>query len=136
MFKLYLFMNFSFIYIQRYCYRSSQRRCVIRKGFLKIFSKLTGKHLCKSLIFNKNFIKKETLAQVFSCIFCEFSKNTFFFVKHLRTTASVSNVLVFIQMNCPWQSFGFSLALAYFQFSFILSCWCSIKHVKIFISNS
>ena len=24
-----------------------------------------------------NFIKKETLAQVFSCEFCEFSKNTF-----------------------------------------------------------
>ena len=26
-----------------------------------------------------NFIKKETLAQVFSCKFCEFSKNTFFY---------------------------------------------------------
>ena len=25
-----------------------------------------------------NFIKKETLAQVFSCEFCEISKNTFF----------------------------------------------------------
>ena len=26
----------------------------------------------------KDFIKKETLAQVFSCEFCETSKNTFF----------------------------------------------------------
>ena len=26
-----------------------------------------------------NFIKKETLAQVFSCEFCEVSKNTFFY---------------------------------------------------------
>ena len=26
-----------------------------------------------------NFIKKETLAQVFSCEFCEISKNTFFY---------------------------------------------------------
>ena len=26
----------------------------------------------------KDFIKKETLAQVFSCEFCEISKNTFF----------------------------------------------------------
>ena len=34
-----------------------------------------------------NFIKKETLAQVFSCEFCEISKNTFF-TEHLRTTAS------------------------------------------------
>ena len=29
-----------------------------------------------------NFIKKKTLAQVFSCEFCEISKNTFF-TKHL-----------------------------------------------------
>ena len=33
-----------------------------------------------------NFIKKETLAQVFSCEFCEISKNTFF-TEHLWTTA-------------------------------------------------
>ena len=30
-----------------------------------------------------NFIEKETLAQVFSCEFCEISKNTFF-LQHLR----------------------------------------------------
>ena len=35
-----------------------------------------------------NFIKKETLAQVFSCEFCEISKNTFF-TEHLWTTASI-----------------------------------------------
>ena len=34
-----------------------------------------------------NVIKKETLAQVFSCEFCEISKNTFF-AEHLWTTAS------------------------------------------------
>ena len=34
-----------------------------------------------------NFIKKETLAQVFSYEFCEISKNTFL-TKHLWTTAS------------------------------------------------
>ena len=32
-------------------------------------------------------MKKETLAQVFSCDFCEISKNTFF-TEHLWTTAS------------------------------------------------
>ena len=37
-----------------------------------------------------NFINKETLAQVFSCEFCEISKNTFF-TEHLWATASVSN---------------------------------------------
>ena len=34
-----------------------------------------------------NFFKKETLTQVFSCEFCEISKNTFF-TEHLWTTAS------------------------------------------------
>ena len=33
------------------------------------------------------FIKKETLTQVFSCEFCEISKNTFS-TQHLQTTAS------------------------------------------------
>ena len=39
--------------------------------------------MCQSLFFNKvvelacNFIKKETLALVLSCGFCEISKNTF-----------------------------------------------------------
>ena len=36
-----------------------------------------------------NFIKKDTLAKVFSCEFCENSKRTFF-TKHLLKTASAS----------------------------------------------
>ena len=37
-----------------------------------------------------NFIKKETLAQVFSCEFCEIFKKTHF-EEHLRTAASLSS---------------------------------------------
>ena len=37
-----------------------------------------------------DFHKKESLAQVFSCQFCEISKNTFF-TEHLWTTISVSD---------------------------------------------
>ena len=37
--------------------------------------------------FWRDFIKKETLAQVFSCEFYEISKNNFS-TEHLRTTAS------------------------------------------------
>ena len=50
------------------------------KSVVRNFAKFTGKHLCQSLFFNKvacNFIKKETLTQVFCCEFCEISKNTF-----------------------------------------------------------
>ena len=63
-----------------------------KKGVLRNSAKSTGKHLCQSLFFNKvagacNFIKKETLAQVFSCEFCKISKNTFY-TEHLWVTAS------------------------------------------------
>ena len=52
-----------------------------------MFKKWT-KHKCKGQRTEDcNFIKKETLAQVFSCEFCEISKNTFF-TEHLRATAS------------------------------------------------
>ena len=39
-------------------------------------------------LFSFNFLKKETLAQVFSCEFCDIFKNTFF-KEHLWTTAFV-----------------------------------------------
>ena len=44
---------------------------------------------CKNGVLRKawNFITKETLAQVFSCEFCEISKNTFL-TEYLWTTAS------------------------------------------------
>ena len=64
------------------CFRSSHRRCSVRKGVLRNFAKFTGKHLYLSLFFKKvagacNFVKKETLVQVFSCEFCEISKKSF-----------------------------------------------------------
>ena len=71
---------------QGYHYRSSHQRCSMKKGVLRNLAKFTGRHLCQSLFFNKvaglrpqacNFIKKETLAQVFSCKFCEICENIF-----------------------------------------------------------
>ena len=65
--------------------RSSRPEVFYKKVVLRNFAKLKGKHLCQSLFLIKlqaeayNFIKKETLAQVFSCEFCEISKNTFFY---------------------------------------------------------
>ena len=57
------------------------RRCSVKEVLLEIFPKFTGKQLYQSLFFKKvaglNFIKKETLAQVFSSEFCEISKSSF-----------------------------------------------------------
>ena len=45
--------------------------------------------MCQGLFIKRdcNFIKKDTLTQVFSCEFCEISKNAFS-TEHLWTTAS------------------------------------------------
>ena len=61
--------------------RSSHRRCSVKIDVLRNFTKFTGTHLCQSLFFNKvSFVtKKEALAQVFSCEFCEISENTYFY---------------------------------------------------------
>ena len=68
--------------------RGSRPEVFCRIGVLRNFAKFTGKHLCQSLFFNKvtglrplacNFIKKEALAQVFSCEFCKISENTLFY---------------------------------------------------------
>ena len=37
-----------------------------------------------------NFVKKESLAQVFSCDFCEISKNTFFYRTPLVAVSVIS----------------------------------------------
>ena len=52
------------------------------KNVLQNIEKFTGKQLCQCLFLNKveacDFVKKETLAQVFACEFCEIFKKTFF----------------------------------------------------------
>ena len=75
-----------------YFSRSNFQRCSIIKIVIRNFAKFTEKNLCQSLFLNKvaglsNFIKKETLAQVFSCQFSGTFKNTQF-REHLRTTVS------------------------------------------------
>ena len=58
--------------------RSSRPEVFSKKGVLRIFAKFTGKRLCQSLFLNKvaghrpaTLLKKETLAEVFSCDFCK-----------------------------------------------------------------
>ena len=53
-----------------------------KKGVLRNFTKITGKHLCQSLFFNK-----KALAQVLTYGFCGIFKNIFF-SEHSLTTAS------------------------------------------------
>ena len=68
-----------------------------KKGVLRNFEKFTGKHLCQKLFLIKltescSFIKKESLAHVFSCEFCEISKNIFFYRTHPVAASVLSNI--------------------------------------------
>ena len=67
------------------------RGVLYKKVFLEI-SQNSQENTCARISFliklqACNFIKKETLTQVFSCEFCEIFKNTFF-TEHLWTIAS------------------------------------------------
>ena len=74
-------------------YWSRHLRCSIKQVFLKISQNsqentLVGvSFLIKLQVSACNFIKKETVAQVFSCEIYEIFKNTFL-TEHLWTTAS------------------------------------------------
>ena len=61
-----------------------------------------------------NFIKKETLAQVFSCEFCKISKNTFF-TEHLLATASALSL--FFQ-TAYISGYGFKSSYSHLNFRF------------------
>ena len=62
----------------------NNKQFAIKESCISVFSEAATRIAGQAC----NFIKKETLAQVFSCEFCKISKNTFF-TEHLPTTASV-----------------------------------------------
>ena len=74
-------------------FRSSHPEVFCKERFLEISQNSQGNtcirvsFLIKLQLKAFNFIKKETLAQVFSCEFCEISKNTFL-TEHVWATAS------------------------------------------------
>ena len=68
------------------------------KGVLKNFAKFTGKHPCQSLFLITlqtsvfNFIKKETVAQVFSCEFCKSFNDTYFYRAPVVTASGIMSL--------------------------------------------
>ena len=91
MFPQPTFKNFVCLFV----YRSSHRICSLKNLVLKLLQ-ISQKNTCVRVSFLIklqalvcNFIKKETMPQVFFCEFCKIFKNTFF-IEHLRTTASAA----------------------------------------------
>ena len=79
------------------------RRCSVKNMFLEISQKSQENTCARDSFFNKvagqrpvacNFIKKESLAQVFSCEFCEIFKSTF---SYRTPLVAASTLLYFAQ---------------------------------------
>ena len=92
------------------------RRCSVKKVFLEISQNSQENTCARDSFFNKvpdlrpAFIKKESLPQVFSCEFCEISKNTYFNRTpplavseevHIFTSVDVSKTFR-MQKTCDW----------------------------------
>ena len=68
------------------------QQCSVKEMFLEISQNLASDY---------NFIKKDTLAQVFSYKFCEISKNNFFLTVHLRWLLLYRNYYFKVMRSLP-----------------------------------
>ena len=80
---LNMFLSFCQISCFSFVFQAVARKCFVKKAFLEILQN-SQENTCARVSFliklqaeACNFIKKETLTQVFSSDFCEISKNTF-----------------------------------------------------------
>ena len=112
--------------------RSSHQRCSVKKVVLRNLAKFTRKHLSQGLFFKKvvggacNFIKKETLAQVFSYEFCKISKNTF----SQNTSGRLLLDYVIMWAGDHSTSKFWSLIIVLFIFIWWQTLWCYYSSIK------
>ena len=100
------------------CLRSSSRMCSVRKVVLRNFAKLTGKHLCQSLFFNKvtgqrpaTLLKKRFWYRCFLVDFGKFFKSTCF-TEHLWTTA-------FVYLRIKFEDYRILIVIFVMKFSIV-----------------
>ena len=90
--------------VYKYSSEAFTQRCSVKKMFLEILQNSQESTCTRVSLLRKlqvpvsiyNFIKKGTLAQVFSCESCEISKNIFF-TEHLLATASCFSQLIMLK---------------------------------------
>ena len=96
-------------------HRSSHRRCFVKKGVLRNFTKLTGNSLYARVPFLINLgprpatLLKKRLALVFSSEFYEISMNTFLYRTSLVAAASTTRFLSFMIYLNTYYSVRFRL---------------------------
>ena len=98
--------------IETYQTEAVVRRCSVKKVFLEI-SRNSQEITCARVSFlikKKKFIKKETLAQVFSCKFLR----TPFFIEHLRWL-----LLIRVKLNDNFAKFGIYVITIVLRITFL-----------------
>ena len=77
------FLKHLFVFMNYLHFRNSHRKCSVKKLFLKIFAKFTGKHLCQSLFLNKiaglrpaTLLKKRPWHRSFPVSFAKFLRTS------------------------------------------------------------
>ena len=107
--------------------------CSVKKVFWEI-SQNSQKNPCARVSFStklqaSNFIRKETLAQVFSCEFCEISKNTFSY-RTPPVAASVKATHTNNKINSNY--LGDKLFLKNVYIIKVLAHWCVQVYMSFF----
>ena len=85
--------------------RSSHRRCSVRKGVLRNFTKFTGKHLCQRLFFNKvaglrpaTLLKKSLWHRCFPVNFAKFLRTPF--LQNTSGRLLLEGLLTNLKLSC------------------------------------
>ena len=100
------------------------RRCSVKKMLLKL-SQNSQENTCAGVSFlirlqasACNLIKKKTLSQVFSCKFCEISKNTFFYRTPSVAVSSIflgQLLIILLTSDRETRQFGGQLDITYYH---------------------
>ena len=106
--------------------RSSRLDVFCKKGVLRNFTKLTGNTCARTSILIKawNFIKIETLAQVFSSKLCKISKSTFFYRTPPVAASLQSSFTLISWMPCR-------LFSSFCSWSFFFKFWALRNMIKL-----
>ena len=101
-------------FVWNYLVRSSRPDMFCKKGVLRNIAKLTGKHPCQSIFFNKvpGLCKKETIVQVF----VQFLITRFF--TELLQWLLLSGPTLHKQITCEMLSYGYITTFYYYYYHY------------------
>ena len=118
----YFFLKHLFVFMNYLHFRNSHRKCSVKKVFLKIFAKFTGKHLCQSLFLNKiaglrpaTLLKKRPWHRCFPVSFAKFLRTP----PVAASASSINNTSLIIEAESLQPKYLFLLFYYHYYYFFI-----------------